>query len=158
MALEASAAAVEQPEPDDEDDQEVEVERQGTLSVECIGFAPPDFKWCASGGLDSTMKVWDMVSGQCRAICKHGGSVVALQWHSVLPIVVTAALDHVVRVWDGRQGVLLSELTGHNDIVTSLDVRSYPRTDETPENDIIVSVSDDGTAKVFQLHMTDLLT
>lgn len=51
--------------------------------------------------------MWDTVTGTCRAICPHGDSVVALKWHTSLPIVSTAALDHIVRVWDARSGVMM---------------------------------------------------
>jgi WD40 repeat protein len=50
-----------------------------TLSVECIGFCNGDLKWIASGGMDSYLKVWDMVTGICRSMLKHNGSVVALK-------------------------------------------------------------------------------
>mmetsp|Transcript_25828 Transcript_25828/g.24661 ORF Transcript_25828/g.24661 Transcript_25828/m.24661 type:complete len:508 (-) Transcript_25828:243-1766(-) len=175
---------------------------EGTLSVECVGFSNGDFRWGASGGLDKTLKVWDIVTGTCRAICPHGDSVVALKWHSSLPIVSTAALDHIVRVWDARSGILLLQLTGHRDLVTNLDFISIPQSslstasstasatasisnaadsivvDNTEENvnnvegeintksivkiegmtDMIVSVSDDQTARVFYLDPFSLLT
>ena len=86
-----------------EDDDE-EGDEGGTMSVECVGFSSLDLKWVASGGLDKTMKVWDMVSGSCRCVCVHGGSVIALKWHAVLPIVTTASLDRAVRLWDARGG------------------------------------------------------
>ena len=85
-------------------DDEDEGDEGGTLSVECVGFSSTDLKWVASGGLDKTMKVWDMVSGSCRCVCVHGGSVIALKWHAVLPIVTTASLDRAVRLWDARGG------------------------------------------------------
>ena len=86
------------------DGDDEEGDEGGTLSVECVGFSSPDLKWVASGGLDKTMKVWDMVSGSCRCVCVHGGSVIALKWHAVLPIVTTASLDRAVRLWDARGG------------------------------------------------------
>jgi WD40 repeat protein len=77
---------------------------EATLSVECVGFANGDLRWAASGGMDNTLKVWDIVTGSCRSVCAHGGSVVALRWHSSLPVISTAALDYVLRVWDARGG------------------------------------------------------
>ena len=50
------------------------------------------------------LQVWDIATGSCRSICPHGDSVVSLRWHDSLPIVTTAALDHIVRVWDARGG------------------------------------------------------
>lgn len=36
----------------------------------------------------------------------HGDSVVALHWHSTQPLISTAALDRIVRLWDARKGIL----------------------------------------------------
>ena len=75
----------------------------GVMSIECVGFCP-SLPWVASGGMDKTLKVWDTVSGTCRCVCSHGGSVVVLRWHPSLPVVTTAALDNFVRLWDARGG------------------------------------------------------
>lgn len=40
------------------------------LSVECVGFSAPDFRWIASGGMDCTLKIWDLVTGGCRHVCR----------------------------------------------------------------------------------------
>lgn len=41
-------------------------------------------------------------------ICSHGGGVIALKWHTVHPLITTAALDNLVRVWDARSGTNLA--------------------------------------------------
>ncbi len=130
--------------------------------VECVGFARGGLKWVASGGMDKNLKVWDMTTGGCRCVCAHGGSVVALKWHDSLPIICTAALDNVIRIWDARNGALLSELTGHTDLVTSLDLLSLKgfagvEGANGGVTDAIVSVSDDKTSKVFLVDMASLL-
>jgi hypothetical protein len=57
----------------------------------------------------------------------------------------------------------LKELTGHKDIVTNLDFRQQPVvTDDNGEKstalgDVIVTVSDDGTAKVFHVNLQALV-
>ena len=85
-------------EGDDNDDGE-----ESKVSVECVGFSN-DAKWVASGGMDKTLKIWEATTGVCRAVCDHGDSVVALKWHIKLPVVFTAALDQVIRIWDARTG------------------------------------------------------
>lgn len=148
-------------EEDMEGSEEGEQREEAVLGVECVGFANGEWKWVASGGMDKTLKVWDTMTGTVRCTCLHGGSVVALVWHSSLPIICTAALDNVVRLWDARNGALLQELTGHNDMVTSVDMVPI-----TPENrvegcgdatDMIVSVSDDKTAKIFMINASSLV-
>ena len=161
--------------------------------------------------------------------------MVSLKWHDSLPIITTAALDHIVRVWDARagtcvfslycvpcvwaythrplvyfiyepvavsllyililasllsyhhpalpllttnhcssplspvpSGALLLELTGHRDLVTNIEMRSIPmgaaeedrpltKTGEVA-TDMVVSVSDDHTARVFYFTGQSLLT
>jgi WD40 repeat protein len=144
-----------------EDSDGGEERTEAVLSVECVGFANGEWKWVASGGMDKNLKVWDTMTGTVRCTCPHGGSVVALVWHSSLPIVCTAALDNVVRLWDARNGALLQELTGHNDLVINIDM--VPITAENriegcgDATDMIVSVSDDKTARIFMINVNALV-
>eukprot|EP01034_Spumella_vulgaris_P022348 gene22348-28468_t len=148
---------------DDENDEEggdmgAGPETEALSAVECVGFAKGGLKWVASGGMDKNLKVWDMTTGSCRCICAHGGSVVALKWHDTLPIVCTAALDNVIRIWDARNGNMLAELTGHKDLVTNLDLLSVKGVDGVKGiTDAIVTVSDDKTSRVFLIDMNSLL-
>ena len=128
-------------------------------SVECVGFSNKQWYWCASGGLDNSLKVWDLAAGICRSSCAHNGSVVSLKWHSVAPIIVSAALDRLVRIWDARSGTLLQSLTGHRDAVTSIELAPLPASEDPTDTDtdVIVSVSDDKTARVFRIDYNALL-
>jgi ribosome assembly protein SQT1 len=146
----------------DEGDEE---EEEVILAVECVGLSNGSLKYAASGGMDKCLKIWDLVSGTCRSSCGHGDAVVNLRWHSTLPLITTAALDKMVRVLDARNGSLLLELSGHTNIITNLDLMSIPaeliigdKNDPNNETDIIVSVSDDNTAKVFHINSLSLLS
>lgn len=146
-------------EGDEDKDDEV------VLAVECVGLSNGNLKYVASGGMDKFLKIWDLVSGTCRSACEHGDAVVNLRWHASLPLVTTAALDKMVRVWDARGGSLLLELSGHTNIITNLELMSIPseliigdKNDPNTETDIIVSVSDDQTAKVFHINAKSLLS
>lgn len=157
-------AAEEEEEGEDmgyEEEDEIEERTEAVLGVECVGFANGEWKWVASGGMDKTLKVWDTMTRTVRCSCVHGGGVVALAWHSTLPLVATAALDNVVRVWDARNGALLLELTGHNDLVTSIEmvpVTAENRVDGCGDaTDMIISVSDDKTARVFMVNVHSLV-
>ena len=49
----------------------VEVEEGVVLSVESvgIGYGPIWSKYIASGGMDKSLKIWDITSGGCRLVC-----------------------------------------------------------------------------------------
>ena len=145
------------------DDDGIE-EEGGVLAVECVGFSlAEEFKWVASGGMDKTVKIWDSVTGSCRCICEHGGGVVALRWHTTLPLFATASLDNVVRLWDARSATSILDFTGHQDLVTNIEMSPLitPSENYNEENcptDCIVSVSDDGTARVFHYNAPILMS
>ena len=73
------------------------------------------------------------------------GGVIAIKFHSTLPIVYAASTDGCVRVWDIRSGQCIDEFTGHEDMILSMDILE----DQDRKESIILTGSDDGTAKVF---------
>lgn len=137
-----------------DDGEEIEGEQKDVSisSVECVGIARGSLRWLASGGMDKTLKIWDTTNGTCRSVCMHPAGVVALKWHALLPVVCTGCLDNSVRLWDARNGTMLAQLTGHRDQVTFLDMVSV-----TGALDTIISVSDDGTARIFEVSTASLL-
>ena len=152
---------------EDNDNDEMNVEEKATMSVECVGFSSNDYKWVASGGMDSNLKIWDVVAGTCRVTCPHKGGVVALIWHAKYPTVTTSSLDNNVRIWDARSGSMLVKLSGHMNNVTSLHGKycdgatdNNDTSDSSNSNDIdvISSVSDDYTTKVFHVHIKALIS
>jgi WD40 repeat protein len=96
------------------------------------------------------------------------------------PTVVSASLDRCIHIWDARSGSQLLELTGHTNLVTNFALRTFlgdnsslpvPPNNNSSSNsstsnssnggasdgvDVIVSVSDDFTAKVFHLNIAAL--
>lgn len=131
---------------EDEDTEEV-------MSVEAVGFSAAEWRWIASGGMDSTLKIWDQNSGLLRCVCQHKQGVVALQWHNELALIATGSLDRIVRLWDARNGSPLVEFTGHRDMIIAIDMKMMTSSVFSSNmTDAIVSASDDGTVKVFQFN------
>lgn len=144
-----------------EDGGEGDMDMEETLAVECVGFSGEDYKWAASGGMDKYLKVWELTSGLCRCKCFHGDSVVALQWIGSYPVIATAALDMVLRIWDARNGSLLHSLTGHTNLITDLFVAplnsTFREENHLTETHSVVTVSDDTTAKVFLIDVGSMV-
>ncbi len=105
------------------------------------------------GGMDGTLKIWDLGTFNCRHVCPHegGAGVTKLRWHTRLPLVYTAATDGAIRLWDARSGALLQTLTGHDDMVVDFALACG----EGPggKGDVLLTGSDDGTAKVWYVNL-----
>jgi len=157
----------------DEDGERTDEAPQQVLSVECVGFAAGG-RLVASGGMDRSLKIWGIVTGALRHSCRHGGGVVALKWHVEVPLVATAALDKLIRLWDARSGVCVKEFTGHTNLVTQFSMSRLvepsmpigPGADAgnggnsalVADTDVIASVSDDGTVRVFHFNALTLIS
>jgi WD40 repeat protein len=152
---------------DDEDEMEL------PMSVEAVGFAAPSVNpnWCATGGVDGQLKIWDLSNGgQCRQVCRlaslerpaaedgtHAISSTAgitrLQWHATQPWVFISTTEGSVHVWDARDGKLLRSLTGHTDVVNDLHVTFS----DQGRNAVIVSGSDDQSVRLFEVDSASVL-
>ncbi|KIS00384.1 F-box and WD-40 domain-containing protein CDC4 [Cryptococcus deuterogattii 2001/935-1] len=99
----------------------------------------PYRKRCASGSLDNTIKVWDIVSGQCLHTLQGHTSLVGLLGLSP-NYLVSAAADTSLRIWDPNSCQLKNVLASHSGAITCF------QHDETK----VVSGSD-GTLKLWDV-------
>mmetsp|Transcript_24575 Transcript_24575/g.37641 ORF Transcript_24575/g.37641 Transcript_24575/m.37641 type:complete len:507 (-) Transcript_24575:39-1559(-) len=141
-----------------EEDEEGFVEAR---SVEAVGFCPGNIPgtahWCATGGVDGVLKVWNMNVGgvggaQLRQKCTRGADVKAgitrLRWHNSLPLVIASYTDGVVCIWDARVGTVVGTFTGHEDMINDMDVSFVDGSNAA----VIVTGSDDKSVKMFEFH------
>lgn len=147
--------------PSASDDDEEEVEMEYPMSVEAVGFFPAQANWCATAGVDGKLKIWDLANdGQCRQVCvppqqgQEEGSdgITRLRWHPTLPLVFTTTISGKIRLWDARNGMLLTTLTGHTDVINDADIQFF-------ENGtaVFVSAGDDKMIRVFEVDPNALL-
>merc|ERR1711881_499228 len=65
-----------------------------------------------SGNADSTVKIWDILTGQClqtlSGINKHQSAVTCLQFNS--KFVITSSDDGTVKLWDVKTGEFIRDL------------------------------------------------
>ncbi|KAF9125795.1 hypothetical protein BGW39_007136 [Mortierella sp. 14UC] len=114
-----------------------------TEGIYCIQF---DSYKVISGSRDTTIKVWDIRSGECvRTYPGHTASVLCLQYDETR--IVSGSSDTSILVWDLESGQTLQRLDGHVDSVLSVRF----------EKDIVVSCSKDRTVKIWKISTGQLL-
>jgi F-box/WD-40 domain protein MET30 len=92
----------------------------------------------ATGSYDSTVKIWDMETGEeLRTLRGHTSGVRCLQFDDTK--LISGSLDSTLRIWNWRTGECLATLPGHTAGVISLHF----------DSNILVSGSIDKTAKVW---------
>lgn len=100
---------------------------------------PP--RYMLTGGLDSTIRLWDTATGKClKTFFGHVEGIWGLAGDSLR--VVTAGNDGMVKVWDPRSGKCERTVTGHRGPVTSVGL----------SDSRMASGGDDGEIRVYSFH------
>ena len=92
----------------------------GENSIEKIEFSYDD-KYIAVASMGGTVTIWNPNDLKIRHALQHPKGVTSLSWHPKMPYVISSCADGAVRVWDARNGELISEMYGHGDVITGLD-------------------------------------
>jgi F-box/WD-40 domain protein MET30 len=97
---------------------------------------PP--RYMLTGGLDSTVRLWDTAKGKClKTFFGHVEGVWGLAGDALR--VVTSANDGMVKVWDPRSGTCERTVTGHRGPVTCVGL----------SDSRMASGGDDGEVRVY---------
>ena len=91
-----------------------------------------------SGSLDNTIKIWDMLTGNCiRTLFGHVEGVWSLAYDTLR--IVSGSHDKTIRVWDLGSGKCMYALEGHSGPVTTVALSDTK----------IISTSDDGDIRIW---------
>jgi F-box/WD-40 domain protein MET30 len=107
--------------PETENDLQQQQE-EGAQNVAPLALAPMSNRpahprYVLSGGLDATIRLWDIDSGRCvRTFFGHLEGVWALAADTIR--MISGANDGMVKVWDPRTGRCERTITGHSGPVT----------------------------------------
>jgi F-box and WD-40 domain protein MET30 len=73
----------------------------------------------ATGSYDSTIKIWDIETGQeVRTLVGHASGIRALQFDDKK--LISGSLDHTIKIWDWQSGECVNTMTCHTDSVISV--------------------------------------
>ncbi|GAA5939911.1 WD40 repeat domain-containing protein [Sporobolomyces koalae] len=99
---------------------------KGHLSaVFCVTWSPRG-DLVASGGMDETVRVWDVQKGTCmRVLPAHSEPVSAVQFSRDGTIIVSGSWDGYIRIWDTATGQCLKTLVNEDNVPVS-NVRFTP--------------------------------
>ncbi|KAJ3725127.1 WD40-repeat-containing domain protein [Lentinula raphanica] len=98
-----------------------------------------------SGSYDCTVRIWDIVSGECKHILNgHTDKIYAVVYDPTHDQVYSTGMDGTINVWSGTSGVCLRTLTGHTSLIGLLELSS------SEPSPYLVSGSADATLKVWE--------
>ncbi|GFE54616.1 WD G-beta repeat containing protein [Babesia ovis] len=81
----------------------------------------------ASGGMDSSIKIWDVKVGQClRTLSGHTRGISQILWSGEkASILFSASRDTMLKVWDAEKGGLVKDLKGHAHWINTLTSNTH---------------------------------
>ncbi len=111
--------------------------------VVCVAFAA-DGKVALSGGLDKTIKLWDVPTGRLlRTFSLRNVVISSVAFSPDGWRVLSSGSDAIVRGWDTFTGQELFRLVGHTDAVSCVVV--------SPDGDRAASAGHDGTVRLWDV-------
>jgi len=109
-----------------------------------------DGRLAISGGLDQTLRVWNLETGECLNILKNNGDVIALALSADGRLAVSRSWDKTLRVWNLDSGECVNVLNDLSRItVNALSLSADGR--------LVVSGSDNNTLGVWNLETGECL-
>ncbi|MCS6968077.1 MAG: protein phosphatase 2C domain-containing protein [Cytophagales bacterium] len=117
---------------------------KGHTAYVCSVVFFPDGRYALSGSGDSTLKLWDIPTGEClQTLKEHGGVVYSVAFSPNGRYALSASEDNTLKLWDPPTGRCLKTMKGHDNIVRSIAF--------SPDGRYALSGSDDFTLKLWDI-------
>jgi len=125
-----------------------------TEAILSVAFSPDSTK-LASGSGDTTIRLWDTLTGTPYAECRgHKNWVLFVSWSPDGKKLASGSMDKTIRIWEAQTGKQIGLFQGHTQPVTSI---SWEPLHQNPQANRLVSGSKDTTAKVWDLTRSSCL-
>jgi TIR domain/WD domain, G-beta repeat len=112
-------------------------------AVCCVAISP-DGQRLFSGGLDRTIKVWNLSTGkEIRTLTGHDNGVYCVAISPDGQRLVSGSEDNTIKVWNLSTGREMRTLIGHTSLIKDVAI--------SPDRRTLVSASADETIKVWNL-------
>lgn len=114
--------------------------------------ATPDRQTLISGSEDTTIRIWDLATGEQRQILRgHTGPIQALDASTTSRFLASGSADSTIKLWNSQTGQELRTLRGHTSFIN--DVKF------SPDGQTLVSASADKTIKLWHVETgSEILT
>lgn len=112
------------------------------FSSKCLQFHP-NSNYIATGSSDRTVRLWDVLNGQCvRYYTGHKSKIYVVQFTNCGKYLVSAGQDKAILFWHLGHGYLVAQLTGHHDTIYTMSFSRDSNILATGGNDDCVNLWD----------------
>ncbi len=81
-----------------------------TNYIRSVAFSPDSQILASSGGLDQTIKLWDVRTGNCLNLQGHTAWILSVAFSPQGEVLVSGSHDGTVKLWDTKTGECLKTL------------------------------------------------